>query len=152
MQSSQVGPCLVIIYLVTSQASPALPEPQLPPCKKGSKSNSPHASLRPAEPYQGPRKTRSQRALRLGMGMRSPCFGAARGCSPAQPSTPSSALVQAFREAHRKQEEQCRKLEQQMERMEARQAEELAVLEATARALGERSPPCPPPQLGETFL
>lgn len=63
-----------------------------------------------------------------------------------------SALVLAFRGAHRKQEEQCRKLEQQMELMEARQAEELAALEATARALGERSPPCPPPQLGETFL
>nr|XP_026245843.1 Usher syndrome type-1C protein-binding protein 1 isoform X1 [Urocitellus parryii] len=63
-----------------------------------------------------------------------------------------SALVLAFRGAHRKQEEQCRKLEQQMERMEARQAEELAVLEATARALGGRRPPCPPPQLGETLL
>ncbi|KAM5187763.1 harmonin-binding protein USHBP1 isoform 3-T3 [Callospermophilus lateralis] len=63
-----------------------------------------------------------------------------------------SALVLAFRGAHRKQEEQCRKLEQQMERMEARQAKELAVLEATARALGGRRPPCPPPQLGETLL
>ncbi|XP_048651472.1 Usher syndrome type-1C protein-binding protein 1 isoform X3 [Marmota marmota marmota] len=63
-----------------------------------------------------------------------------------------SALVLAFRGAHRKQEEQCRKLEQQMERMEARQAEELAVLEATARALGGCRPPCPPPQLGETLL
>ncbi|XP_047387453.1 harmonin-binding protein USHBP1 isoform X2 [Sciurus carolinensis] len=63
-----------------------------------------------------------------------------------------SALVLAFRGAHRKQEEQCRKLEQQMELMEARQAEELAALEAAARALGDRGPPCPAPQLGETFL
>uniref|UniRef100_A0A8D2DXJ1 USH1 protein network component harmonin binding protein 1 n=1 Tax=Sciurus vulgaris TaxID=55149 RepID=A0A8D2DXJ1_SCIVU len=63
-----------------------------------------------------------------------------------------SALVLAFRGAHRKQEEQCRKLEQQMELMEVRQAEELAALEAAARALGDRGPPYPAPQLGETFL
>ncbi|XP_057565317.1 harmonin-binding protein USHBP1 [Hippopotamus amphibius kiboko] len=63
-----------------------------------------------------------------------------------------SALVMAFRGAHRKQEEQRRKLEQQVALMEARQAEELAVLEATARALGRPRPPCPPPRPGETFL
>uniref|UniRef100_A0A8I5N7U7 USH1 protein network component harmonin binding protein 1 n=1 Tax=Papio anubis TaxID=9555 RepID=A0A8I5N7U7_PAPAN len=63
-----------------------------------------------------------------------------------------SALVLAFRGAHRKQEEQCRKLEQQMALMEAQQAEEVAVLEATARALGKPRPPLPPPQLGDTVL
>ncbi|XP_012883745.1 PREDICTED: Usher syndrome type-1C protein-binding protein 1 [Dipodomys ordii] len=41
-----------------------------------------------------------------------------------------SALVLAFRGAHRKQEEQRRKLEQQLARLEARQAGELARLEA----------------------
>uniref|UniRef100_A0A2K6SPH3 USH1 protein network component harmonin binding protein 1 n=1 Tax=Saimiri boliviensis boliviensis TaxID=39432 RepID=A0A2K6SPH3_SAIBB len=63
-----------------------------------------------------------------------------------------SALVLAFRGAHRKQEEQCRKLEQQMALLEAQQAEEVAALEATARALGKPRPSLPPPQLGETFL
>ncbi|XP_059245337.1 harmonin-binding protein USHBP1 isoform X2 [Mustela nigripes] len=63
-----------------------------------------------------------------------------------------SALVLAFRGAHRKQEEQRRKLEQQMALMEARQAEELEVLEATARALSRPRPPSRPPRLGETFL
>ncbi|XP_073659132.1 harmonin-binding protein USHBP1 isoform X3 [Tursiops truncatus] len=63
-----------------------------------------------------------------------------------------SALVMAFRGAHRKQEEQRRKLEQQLALMEARQAEELAVLEATARALGRPRPPCLPPRSGGTFL
>ncbi|XP_011949697.1 PREDICTED: Usher syndrome type-1C protein-binding protein 1 isoform X3 [Cercocebus atys] len=63
-----------------------------------------------------------------------------------------STLVLAFRGAHRKQEEQCRKLEQQMALMEAQQAEEVAVLEATARALGKPRPPLPPPQLGDTVL
>ncbi|XP_029074974.1 Usher syndrome type-1C protein-binding protein 1 isoform X2 [Monodon monoceros] len=63
-----------------------------------------------------------------------------------------SALVMAFRGAHRKQEEQRRKLEQQVALMEARQAEELAVLEATARALGRPRPPCLPPRPGGTFL
>lgn len=63
-----------------------------------------------------------------------------------------SALVLAFRGAHRKQEEQQRKLEQQVALMEARQAEELEVLEATARALGRPRPPHRPPRLGETFL
>ncbi|CAD7685391.1 unnamed protein product [Nyctereutes procyonoides] len=63
-----------------------------------------------------------------------------------------SALVLAFRGAHRKQEEQQRKLEQQVALMEARQAEELEVLEATARALGGPRPPHRPPRLGETFL
>ncbi|XP_049564215.1 harmonin-binding protein USHBP1 isoform X3 [Orcinus orca] len=63
-----------------------------------------------------------------------------------------SALVMAFRGAHRKQEEQRRKLEQQVALMEARQAEELAVLEATARALGRPRPPCLPPRSGGTFL
>ncbi|XP_003796586.1 Usher syndrome type-1C protein-binding protein 1 [Otolemur garnettii] len=63
-----------------------------------------------------------------------------------------SALVLAFRGAHRKQEEQRRKLEQQMALMETWQAKELAVLEATARALGKPSSPRPPPRLGETFL
>ncbi|XP_004688695.1 PREDICTED: Usher syndrome type-1C protein-binding protein 1 isoform X2 [Condylura cristata] len=63
-----------------------------------------------------------------------------------------SSLVLAFRGAHRKQEEQRRKLEQQVALMEAQQAEELAGLEAIARALGKpRSPPLPP-QSGETFL
>lgn len=65
-----------------------------------------------------------------------------------------SALVLAFRGAHRKQEEQRRKLEQQVAILEARQAEELAALEATAQALeqpGCPHPP-PPPQLGETLL
>lgn len=70
----------------------------------------------------------------------------------APPPTPSSALVLAFRGAHRKQEEQRRKLEQQMALMEARQAEELEVLEATARALGRPRPPSRLPRLGETFL
>lgn len=63
-----------------------------------------------------------------------------------------SALVLAFRGAHRKQEGQRRKLEQQMALMEARQAEELALLEATVRALGRPRPPCPTPGPGETFL
>uniref|UniRef100_A0A2K5CHL9 USH1 protein network component harmonin binding protein 1 n=1 Tax=Aotus nancymaae TaxID=37293 RepID=A0A2K5CHL9_AOTNA len=63
-----------------------------------------------------------------------------------------SALVLAFRGAHRKQEEQRRKLEQQMALLEAQQAEEVAVLEATARVLGKPRPSLPPPQLGETFL
>ncbi|XP_008985733.1 harmonin-binding protein USHBP1 isoform X1 [Callithrix jacchus] len=63
-----------------------------------------------------------------------------------------SALVLAFRGAHRKQEEQRRKLEQQMALLEAQQAEEVAVLEATARALEKPRPSLPPPQLGETFL
>uniref|UniRef100_A0A8C3WMB8 USH1 protein network component harmonin binding protein 1 n=1 Tax=Catagonus wagneri TaxID=51154 RepID=A0A8C3WMB8_9CETA len=63
-----------------------------------------------------------------------------------------SALVLAFRGAHRKQEEQRRKLEQQVALMEARQAEELAALEATARALGRPRRPCRPPRPGETFL
>ncbi|XP_016064822.1 PREDICTED: Usher syndrome type-1C protein-binding protein 1 [Miniopterus natalensis] len=62
------------------------------------------------------------------------------------------ALVLAFRGAQRKQEEQRRKLEQQVTLMEARQAEELAVLEATTRVLGKSMPPGPPSQSGETFL
>lgn len=74
------------------------------------------------------------------------------GCFLAHPPTPSSALVMAFRGAHRKQEEQRRKLEQQVALMEARQAEELAVLEATARALGRPRLPCLPPRPGGTFL
>uniref|UniRef100_A0A2K6H0V7 USH1 protein network component harmonin binding protein 1 n=1 Tax=Propithecus coquereli TaxID=379532 RepID=A0A2K6H0V7_PROCO len=63
-----------------------------------------------------------------------------------------SALVLAFRGAHRKQEEQRRKLEQQMALMETQHAKELAVLEATAGALGKPRPPRLPPRLGETFL
>lgn len=63
-----------------------------------------------------------------------------------------SVLVLAFRGAHRKQEEQRRKLEQQVALMETRQAEELAALEATARALGRARRPCHPPRPGETFL
>lgn len=59
-----------------------------------------------------------------------------------------SALALAFREAHRKQEEQCRKLEQQVARMQSQQAEELAVLTATARALGDPGAPQP----AQTFL
>ncbi|XP_066126583.1 harmonin-binding protein USHBP1 isoform X5 [Saccopteryx bilineata] len=62
------------------------------------------------------------------------------------------ALVLAFRGAQRKQEEQCRKLEQQVMVMEARHAEALAALEATARVLGKPRPPCPPPRPGATFL
>lgn len=62
------------------------------------------------------------------------------------------ALVLAFRGAQRKQEEQRRKLEQQVTLMEARQAEELAMLEATTRVLGKPRPPRPPPRPGETFL
>lgn len=80
-----------------------------------------------------------------------PCRGWRGGSFLAQPP-PSSALVLAFRGAHRKQEGQRRKLEQQMALMEARQAEELALLEATVRALGRPRPPCPPPGPGETFL
>jgi hypothetical protein len=53
-----------------------------------------------------------------------------------------------LRGAHRKQEAQCGKLEQQVALMQARQAEELARLEATARALASSRPP----QLGETLL
>ncbi|XP_073076054.1 harmonin-binding protein USHBP1 isoform X3 [Manis javanica] len=60
-----------------------------------------------------------------------------------------SALVLAFRGAHRKQEERQRKMEQQMAFMKAQQAEELAVLEATMRALQK---PRPPPRCGETLL
>ncbi|XP_049496130.1 harmonin-binding protein USHBP1 [Panthera uncia] len=63
-----------------------------------------------------------------------------------------SALVLFFRGAHRKQEEQRRKLEQQVALMEVRQAEELEMLEATVRALGRPRPSRPPPRLGETFL
>ncbi|XP_039099203.1 Usher syndrome type-1C protein-binding protein 1 isoform X1 [Hyaena hyaena] len=63
-----------------------------------------------------------------------------------------SALVLAFRGAHRKQEEQRRKLEQQVALMEVRQAEELELLEATVRALGKPRPSRLPPRLGETFL
>ncbi|KAL1773036.1 Usher syndrome type-1C protein-binding 1 [Sigmodon hispidus] len=59
-----------------------------------------------------------------------------------------SSLVLAFRGAHRKQEEQRRKLEQQVARMQAQQAEELALLAATARALGKTGTPQP----GQTFL
>uniref|UniRef100_A0A250Y4K8 Usher syndrome type-1C protein-binding protein 1 n=1 Tax=Castor canadensis TaxID=51338 RepID=A0A250Y4K8_CASCN len=59
-----------------------------------------------------------------------------------------SSLVLALRGAHRKQEAQCGKLEQQVALMQARQAEELARLEATARALASSRPP----QLGETLL
>ncbi|XP_053524147.1 harmonin-binding protein USHBP1 isoform X3 [Artibeus jamaicensis] len=62
------------------------------------------------------------------------------------------ALVLAFRGAQRKQEEQRRKLEQQVTLMQARQTEELAVLEATVRVLGRPRPPRPPPRPGETFL
>ncbi|XP_013362703.1 PREDICTED: Usher syndrome type-1C protein-binding protein 1 isoform X2 [Chinchilla lanigera] len=63
-----------------------------------------------------------------------------------------SALVLGFRGAHRKQEEQRRKLEKQMAQMEAQQAEELARLEATARAPGRPRPRPAPPLLGETLL
>ncbi|XP_054434661.1 harmonin-binding protein USHBP1 [Pteronotus mesoamericanus] len=62
------------------------------------------------------------------------------------------ALVLAFRGAQRKQEEQRRKLEQQVTLVEAKQAEELAALEATTRVLGRPRPPRPPPRPGETFL
>ncbi|XP_005359210.1 Usher syndrome type-1C protein-binding protein 1 [Microtus ochrogaster] len=59
-----------------------------------------------------------------------------------------SSLVLAFRGAHQKQEEQRRKLEQQIARMQAQQAEELTVLAATARALEKPGTPQP----GQTFL
>ncbi|XP_041530330.1 Usher syndrome type-1C protein-binding protein 1 isoform X3 [Microtus oregoni] len=59
-----------------------------------------------------------------------------------------SSLVLAFRGAHQKQEEQRRKLEQQIARMQAQQAEELTVLAATARALEKPRTPQP----GQTFL
>ncbi|GAB1293303.1 Usher syndrome type-1C protein-binding protein 1 [Apodemus speciosus] len=59
-----------------------------------------------------------------------------------------SALALAFKAAHRKQEEQRRKLEQQVARMQALQAEELAVLTSTARALGKPGAPQP----AQTFL
>ncbi|XP_029336805.1 Usher syndrome type-1C protein-binding protein 1 isoform X2 [Mus caroli] len=59
-----------------------------------------------------------------------------------------SALALAFRGAQRKQEEQRRKLEQQVARLQAQQAEELAVLTATARALGKPGAPQP----AQTFL
>ncbi|XP_045155103.1 Usher syndrome type-1C protein-binding protein 1 isoform X2 [Echinops telfairi] len=62
------------------------------------------------------------------------------------------ALVLAFRGAHRKQEQQQRSLEQQVAFMEARQAEELALLDATARALGRPRRAHQLPQLGETLL
>ncbi|KAM8765802.1 harmonin-binding protein USHBP1 isoform 2-T2 [Rhynchonycteris naso] len=62
------------------------------------------------------------------------------------------ALVLAFRGAQRKQVEQCRQLEQQVMVTEARHAEALAVLEATARVLGKPRPPHPPPRPGATFL
>ncbi|XP_075393889.1 harmonin-binding protein USHBP1 [Tenrec ecaudatus] len=62
------------------------------------------------------------------------------------------ALVLAFRGAHQKQEEQQRSLEQQVAFMEARQAEELALLDATARALGRPRRAHQLPQLGETLL
>lgn len=65
---------------------------------------------------------------------------------------PHSALVLGFRGAHRKQEEQRQKLEKQMAQMEARQAEELARLEATAQALGNSQLRLQPPPLGETLL
>ncbi|KAM6216839.1 harmonin-binding protein USHBP1 [Rhynchocyon petersi] len=63
-----------------------------------------------------------------------------------------SSLVLAFRASHRKQEGQRQKLEQQLALMEARQAEELALLEATARALERPLPHQPQPQSGETLL
>ncbi|XP_038181799.1 Usher syndrome type-1C protein-binding protein 1 isoform X2 [Arvicola amphibius] len=59
-----------------------------------------------------------------------------------------SSLVLAFRGAHQKQEEQRRKLEQQIARMQAQQVEELTVLTATARALEKPGTPQP----GQTFL
>lgn len=62
--------------------------------------------------------------------------------------SPSSSLVLAFRGAHQKQEEQLQKLEQQIARMQAQQAEELMVLAAAARALEKPGTPQP----GQTFL
>ncbi|KAK7796673.1 hypothetical protein U0070_017521 [Myodes glareolus] len=59
-----------------------------------------------------------------------------------------SSLVLAFRGAHQKQEEQRRRLEQQIAQMQAQQAEELAALAATARALEKPGTPQP----GQTFL
>lgn len=89
---------------------------------------------------------------RPSQGVHSPCLGWGGGYILAQPPHPSRALVLAFRGAQRKQEEQRRKLEQQVTLMEARQAEELAMLEATTRVLGKPRPPRPPPRPGETFL
>ncbi|XP_055453317.1 harmonin-binding protein USHBP1 isoform X2 [Psammomys obesus] len=59
-----------------------------------------------------------------------------------------SALALAIRGAHRTQEEQRRKLEQQVAQMQSQQAEELEVLAATARALGKPRAPQP----AQTFL
>nr|XP_021516335.1 Usher syndrome type-1C protein-binding protein 1 isoform X1 [Meriones unguiculatus] len=59
-----------------------------------------------------------------------------------------SALALAFRGAHRTQEEQRRKLEQQVTQMQSQQAEELEVLAATVRALGKPRAPQP----AQTFL
>lgn len=59
-----------------------------------------------------------------------------------------SSLVLAFRGAHQKQEEQRRRLEQQIAQMQAQQAEELTALAATARALEKPGTPQP----GQTFL
>lgn len=83
---------------------------------------------------------------------RAPVLDGVGGYILAQLPHPSRALVLAFRGAQRKQEEQRRKLEQQVTLLEARQAEELAVLEATTRVLGRPRPASPPPGPGETFL
>nr|XP_044998242.1 Usher syndrome type-1C protein-binding protein 1 isoform X1 [Jaculus jaculus] len=63
-----------------------------------------------------------------------------------------SALVLAFRAAHKKQEEQRWKLEQQVAQLQAQQVVELGVLEATIKALEKPGAMHSPPQLGETFL
>lgn len=79
-----------------------------------------------------------------------PAFSLDRPVNHSQESSlpPGSSLVLAFRGAHQKQEEQRRRLEQQIAQMQAQQAEELAALAATARALEMPGTPQP----GQTFL
>lgn len=143
---------------VTSEASLVLPGPQLSLCKVGGRFKPFHTSLgarcvsAPAEGCWDPRKIQSQRTPTSGWEYIASVLGRMEGYFLAHLPTPSSVLVLAFRGAHRKQEEQRRKLEQQVALMETRQAEELAALEATARALGRARRPCHPPRPGETFL
>ncbi|KAM4888088.1 harmonin-binding protein USHBP1 isoform 1-T2 [Thomomys bottae] len=98
-------------------------------------------------------RQRLEQAAQRGRASRAQCAELHRDLCKAH-----SALVLAFRGAHRKQEEQRRKLERQLARLGARQAEELARLEAAARAPGAPRPPRPsrppraPPRPAETLL